>query len=181
MTIICAVHRNGETWIGSDRQATQGWRIGHASVKKWIVHGDRALGVSAELRLVNLVANEFDLMAAESSYALSKTLRDLMLANGFQSKSDPDGGAAGYNFSALYATPSGVWDIDQSFGVLAVDDGEMAARGSGLEYALGAFHALRSVGNNDLSNLVMLSVEAAIAYDTGCGGEPFVKKLEAER
>lgn len=70
--------------------------------------------------------------------------------------------------SFLLASPGGLFKISSDLGVTEFQ--HCHAIGSGAEYALGAFHATASASMSDEA-VVTAACQAAIAYDTFCGGD----------
>ena len=54
----------------------------------------------------------------------------------------------------------------------------MAAEGSGSDYAKGAAHALWAAAGMTGEEVVEAAINAAIRYDSGCGGDAWTLKLE---
>lgn len=175
MTIICALHQDGETWIGSDTLATAaGGTRAQGAVKKWIVKGSSALAVAGDLRALS-VLQSIDLECGLLEVCAS--IKRLIVADGHTS--DTESGAPAYGFSAILARPDGVWDIDCCCAPIEIEPGRLWARGSGMHLALGCDWALRIYGALGTAARVNHAVLAAIHYNTGCGGEPFIRRLVA--
>ncbi len=180
MTIICALHEPGVgTWIGSDRRRVFGgvpadWQA------KWDILGGAALGISGNGRAVTVLHRIApDLLAAHADpHAIYDAMRAALRADGFKPEVKD---AYGEYFCAwaIYArADGGIWGISGNGCITPVPTGTFWADGTGDKQAMGAAHALQA-GGWPTSALVRRAVEAAIALDHECGGEPFVHLLEA--
>ena len=184
MTVICALHHDGETWIGADSRVmlsggtplptvAQKWRVDHT--------GRRAVGASGDGRTVMLIREASIFSRTTTASDVANFLRDLVRDDGYAGKASDDRGAIGYGSTFIYADATGVWDIDSEFAAWRIEDGRLWARGSGMDYALGADFVMRAGNLREFSEhpgtRIGMAVKAAIENDAGCGGEPFVKRL----
>lgn len=98
------------------------------------------------------------------------------------------GGAPEWGTSLLITDGKSVWATTDSLYPYLVEHGDLVANGSGWAFAQGAMHAaakelegasLRGkVTQASLSGAVVhAGLEAAIHFDTQCGGEPWVETL----
>lgn len=101
-------------------------------------------------------------------------LKDLFAEDGFNT--DTAKGPKDYGQAIILANNSGIWMIGPCFEMVTIPPGELCAEGCGLEYAFGAGAALQG---GDAETVVRKAVEAAIRYDDGCGGEPWIDCLIA--
>lgn len=181
MTIICALHQDGQTFIGADSRVLAGGLPLPGPAKKWRVSQDsrRAIGVSGDARTVHLIRQSQIFSATNTPEEVVEFVRDLVRDDGHAGKASEDIGPLRFGNSMIYADANGVWDIDSTFALWRIDDGRLWARGSGMDYALGADHALRSRdgGRLDSRGRVTIAIEAAIGHDVGCGGEIFVQQI----
>lgn len=180
MTVIVALTQGGQTWIGADEQATLSGGRKVFGVAKWHVGKAWALANAGEPRALQVAirAGAADLDGDAHDVALA--IRAALKADGFEGKPYESTGAQGFNAPWLFARPGEVWDSDSAFNLVRAPDGVMMARGSGMEYALGAAYACMCNGD-PASRIVTLALEAASRNDTGCGGALMVRALEAGR
>lgn len=178
MTIICALHVDGGTWVGADHQVTASGVIIPTRAKKWVMSQDlqRAVGVCGDARSL-VVLGSANIFAGGSPIEVATSIREILRADGHVGKADDDRGPLRYGNSFIYADPTGVWDIDPEFAVWRVEDERLWARGSGMDYALGADYAMRHVAKAAPQSRLMIAVNAAIENDVGCGGPVFVERL----
>ena len=186
MTIIVAIHRDGETWVGSDRQRNGGYCL-VMDKSKFVIRDGWAIGVTGWARVCDIIENAKEPLPP-GPFDLSCRLRDMIEADGFH-RIPIDGEenlVKNFGTGFVIANDRQVWDLDAGFALSPIAKGDMHAKGSGAAYALGAFYALDGFGWSVLAavgkiektyDLVSTAVEAAIAHDTGCGGKPFVMKL----
>lgn len=181
MTIICALDTGNGIIIGSDTQSIAmgdfgGRRMTHGP--KWTVSKPWALGVAGQSRMQCLIQrNMADIIqAVPSALEVCDRLQDMFSRYGVNASSQIGALDCGSNF--ILASPHGVYDIDSCLSVRKAAVGELIASGSGASYALGAAHALETVDDITAHGIVKRSLEAAIAFDTGCGGEPWLQTLE---
>jgi ATP-dependent protease HslVU (ClpYQ) peptidase subunit len=177
MTIIVALHQDGQTWIGADSRCILHGQIMPTTVRKWVLSplGDRAVTVGGQTRAALLVRR----MAWEG-IADADRMADAIrtLARSDEWSPGDDQGPKGYANPFLYATPDGVWDIDHTFGTVSITDGRLWARGSGMDYALGADSAMRAIYPLPGPKIRLeAALAAAVENDAGCGGEMFVHRL----
>jgi ATP-dependent HslUV protease subunit HslV len=78
----------------------------------------------------------------------------------------------------LIAGPAGIFYVGPDMSVTQVE--RYFAIGSGAQFALGALHALHG-GKLDAETVARRGVEAAIAFDTYCGGEPQLFRVARRR
>ena len=179
MTIIAALHdpERGETWIGSDTIAVcHGIRseIG----PKWALHCEWAVGLSGEARVLNLVRERRgDLMAGlKGPEHFTQRFRDLLKAEEFDLK--PGEGYAGPTSCqwGLLVRPGEIWHVAGDFSFVRMEP--YWAEGSGFRLALGALRTLVNGFDLPPRRIIGAAVEAAVHFDTDCGGEVWLHKLE---
>lgn len=180
MTVICALcdEHSKEIWLGCNGGGTVGNIRLPRSVSKWEYAGDWALGISG----VGLAQNVLQINAedfpedASSPLDIVLYLKAVFADFDFGSK-DSDEVAPTYDLSGLIAHRDGrIWDMDFRLAIDEIPAGTLWARGSGMEFALGADFPL--IGSDrSAEQRVRNAVEAAIFYDTDCPGEPLVVKL----
>lgn len=187
MTIICGYVRAGSVWIGSDHQWTAhgGCRLIPSS-PKWIYAGDAAIGISGDARILSIMHRHGPGLLAARAHAFDMwaNLATLLAEHGQTPVKDDKEGFRDHGASILYACGGRLWDIDCTGACIEVS--EFWARGSGRDYALGAYNTFASIDGFETADgvcggpqrLVHLCVHAAIAYDTNCGGSAWTHELK---
>ncbi len=185
LTVIAAIHLDGETWIGSDTMAVNN----DAPVvcgPKWVVGQEWAIGVAGVHRTQNIIEARCRsaLNDREASIgAVCGEIRTALLDDGYEPDKEP---VPTFSGSFLVAHREGVWSVDSQFSFVAIPlsrCGAFWASGCGRDHALGAFHALikawQHVSLPKLTGceLVAHAIDAAIAGDVYCGGTAWVSKL----
>lgn len=180
MSIIAALScsKTGSTWVGSDTMVRSA-NLRQVVGPKWIVRQPWAAGVAGHLRTVNL----FQQHTAEllenltTPYEFSLRTRELLKSDGYETMKN-DGGPLQYGQMLMLAHPRAVWAIGADFSVMSLPGDQLWAEGSGRDLALGAGHALLSTGAAlGAKDVVRHAVETAIAYDSNCGGSPWLDEL----
>lgn len=174
MTVIAAAFQDGSDYaIAADSQGeVDGERItGIVKVHRWgpVLFG--GWGTSAQVHRGRRWLLGWDPPADMN--ALSEIVRALYDA--LCERVGPAGNAEVVNIGAgfLFVGPWGILRMDYAGAVH--DAGRQAAGGSGGLVATGAMWVLgRAFGPPDPRARVLLGVEAAIALDTGCGGDVVV-------
>ena len=178
MTVVCAYHELGVgTWIGSDTVAHRDGVV-YFGVSKWVVHGDRAIGISGSHVVQNIIEDRAEHIFSGTNYfRVAQRLRSVMIEFGAHPEKSDDGNIPNISVWGIYATSAGACILSTDGGVLEIPSRVMCADGCGDKFALGASHALygANLGGEDL---VRCSVQAAISCSTGCGGEPWVYLLK---
>lgn len=176
MTVICALpDGSGGVWVGSDRQWTaNGDRPAISPGGKWAVYGDRALGISGEGPLASVVLNGGDkiLRDNETAALVFSAVMDVAKGRGLKPVQKETDHFPDYGSSLIFVSNGRVWDIDCCGAEF--EQAGFWARGSGAEYAIGAAHALPDYEDNP-HVIVSRAIAAAIRWNTGCGGEPWIK------
>lgn len=183
MTVVCALHMDGYTVIGADSRVTigQNTRLPSAA-KKWHISPDKtqAIASTGSGRTLVLIRESNILDKASGSHEVAEFLRELIKKDGYASSADDGRGALSFGDTYLYADASGVWDIDSRFATWPIDDGVLWARGSGMDYAVGAGFAMQKDASLNPYYRVRMAIEAAIANDLGCGGDIFIEHIGAK-
>lgn len=107
-------------------------------------------------------------------------VRKVIMDYGVELEKKP-GGAPWFDLSMIVARPGRVWDIPCMGGPLDYSNcGELCARGTGDEYALGAaFATQRCLGPKATPKQIMINaIEAAKQYNDHCGGETWIQRLK---
>lgn len=186
MTVIVGLHDvvSGQTWLGADSQMTMGDGRFPGKIDKWVVHGRHAIATAGSILGLELIRSAVpDLLSGVgSAHEVGMRCRDLFRREDFDTEDMRGaGGPKSYRQTLIYATPEEVWDIDGTGCATKVEPGKLWARGSGMDYALGADHALRWTQSAAITpkQRIMVAIAAAIEHDTGCGGPIFVQQLGA--
>lgn len=182
MTIIVGLHDpdRGETWIGADGRALECGTPAMGPIQKWVVarDGRRAIGLSGQLRAITVLRN-LDWENLRDVFAVAERVRDMLRDDGFNAKPREDaGGAPSLGQQMIYAEHGSVWDIDATFSIVKVTAGRLWARGSGMDFGLGADHASRTLDPTlPPATRVRHAIEAAIEHDVGCGAPIFLRPI----
>ena len=179
MTIICALHDSakGGTWIGANTGSTVADTPLPSHDRKWLLHGHWALGLAGDGRAFTLLEAECEALfdGLEEPYELTQRIRRAFDDAGIK---DPDKASVpAYGQAMILATAKAVYDLDSALAHSPIADGRLWARGSGMDFALGADHALADL-DLPAETRVKKAVEAAMANDVFCPGELFLHKLE---
>lgn len=170
MSIICALHRGGETWIGSDTMCSaNGTKLTVGS--KWSECGGWWVALAGDLRGHDVIAR---LALADDAFDAASAIKAALKADGFQGQERT--GAENLGQNIMLARAGAVVSIGCDFSLVPIPEGELGAGGSGCDYALGAAW----VAGRDTCptrNVVRLAVDAAIRYDDGCGGDAWTMRI----
>jgi ATP-dependent protease HslVU (ClpYQ) peptidase subunit len=181
MTVICALCEKAskEVWLGCNDGVTLGdTRMPGVREPKWQHFGSWAFGMAGSPLLSDLLETVRSNFPAKNASPLDivRFLKAVFDEHELGSRDDDDT-ATSYPFSAVLAHRDGrIWDVDSYFAIAELQPGTLWARGSGMEYALGADFPLAScevIAEERVRN----AVEAAIHYDTGCPGAAIVERL----
>ena len=179
MTIIAALHdaERGETWIGSDTHS-HAFGVRRDCGPKWIAADGWAIGVAGDLRTINILRERRSQIFSglSSPFEMTERLRSLLPEFGYDIKAADSEAPPTSGQDFLLAHASGIWTIGQCFAVNDVSP--FFADGTGFRLSLGAMHALYNAGEEDPAKILRAALAAAIQYDTGCGGEAWLQKLE---
>jgi ATP-dependent protease HslVU (ClpYQ) peptidase subunit len=179
VTIICAKHDpdRKETWIGADTRVTARTFIYPERIEKWIPVGPWRVGTAGSGRFNHIVRRDADRLSEHATpVSLCDALRKLVQDDGWKANPDEAGSLYYPNVSIILASPGGAWILSGGFSITdqAPSDRFLAA-GNGDEFAFGAAYALRGCPANVI---VRAAVEAAIEYDSACGGDIIVECLK---
>jgi len=180
MTVICALSdvTTGAVWLGCNDAMTIGDTRMPGGLSKWLRFGDWAIGISGIGLANNILRMKGETFSVEAQSPLDVVLHLKAAFADFDFGNKDQGDAAtSYDASFLLAHCDGrVWDIDSWLGIDEIPAGTLWARGSGMEFALGADFSLRQTSAST-EDRIHNAVEAAIFYDTGCPGRPIVEHL----
>lgn len=174
MTVIAALHQDGETWIGSDRAWVSGERPSPCDLAKWASLDGRWLACSGNGATLSTLLHDPERFIGADAFDTAAKVLEFFKTSGYRGEPSEGGGALGFGNAFIFADASGVWDIDSACCVVPINHGELWARGSGVDYALGVGHDRRGDHSKDR---VRRSIEAACRWDIYCGGRPFVRRL----
>lgn len=175
MTIIAAIHdsKTQTTWYGSDTAAiNNGYQF--ICGPKFSRCGDWMVGITGDGRLETLVRLHTSAIGdSESPMMLAHKIRRLALDDEF--KPGEETGAKFFPGSSLVIAGKGaVYAVCSSFSVDEIQSDNLYAEGSGRDYALGADFMVR---DKPAQERLALALKAAIALNSGCGGEAWIAKL----
>ncbi len=169
MTIIAAVRDAARrcTWLGADTRTMSSGTIISTTTAKCRVEGRYGVATSGYGGLASVVDATPGLFDGEPSAAvIANRIREGVEAASWRSKDDP--GPRNYQISMIIVIGGEIYDADCAFDLSLIDDHELWARGSGMEYALGAGHAMRRT--KDAKRRIEAALAAACRFDPGCGG-----------
>lgn len=180
MTIICALHdaASNEVWLGSNSQHTLGDIVSPGPSDPWMQFGDWVIALSGEAVHTDILEIEAERFPAHESHPthfirfLKQTYQDYEIG-----RKEDNWASNSYEVWGLIVHRDGrIWDIDSHLALSTIPSGHLWARGSGMEYALGADYALNDQ-NADARIRVEQAVAAAIHYDINCPGSVQIKKF----
>lgn len=181
MTVICALcdPATREVWLGCNSGSTVGQMRLPSASSKWLTFGDWAVAISG-------IGVTFDILKMSGEHFPGDTTSPLDVVRylravfaDFDHGSKDDGEVAmSYDLTSVLAHRDGrIWDMDFRLALDEVPPGTLWARGSGMEFALGADFPMRGTGAA-AEDRVRNAVEAALFFDTGCPGEAIVTLLD---
>ena len=174
MTIICALATDEGTFIGSDTLLVAGSRS-IPGIPKWYCWRNWAIALAGDWRVANIINNDREqlLKKLKDENDFVERLYTLLDEKDVGRSIDGDF-ARNFGQNILLAKKDGaVWDIDCNLSTLELPFNILAARGTGMEYALGASYVLKGKPET----IMRKSLEAAIEFSIDCGGPIFIKKL----
>lgn len=172
MTIVCALRDGPRVWLGSDRQET----VGHSERAimphgKWLLGKTWAMGISGEARLRDLLlARSFLLDEPGTAFDVGERLKAILKDDGFKPREE-EFKPLNWGFGFILARPGELYEVDC---VMHARETDWAVRGSGADYGTGVYFAMTFAAMSTHRSVIETAIRAAIAYDTGCGGEPWV-------
>ena len=175
MSIVAAIHRQKEMWIGCDTATNYRDEI-HPKANKCIIapDGRSALGHAGDGLILDLVlGNKKRLSFGKPPRDMSKSIRSIIDADNsihpyYENKEiTPD-----YRQSWIYAWRGGICIIASDLSLL--NDDEVCAIGSGAPYAMGAeFEAAGSP-----KDILDRMLRAAMKWNVWCGGEALMWRIK---
>lgn len=181
MTVITAIHDSEQniTWVGSNGRATIGSFVGPSLDKKWIAMEGWLIGMTGTGPKEQALAAHAEKFPVEAKHPFEvlKFMRDAYMEFDI---GEMEEGLKRFCGSGLLVHKSGaVWDFDNSFCLTAVERGAFWARGSGMDMAIGAAHALKDFTPSP-KDITRRALEIVIATDVDCPGEVLVQKFDAD-
>lgn len=178
VTVIAALHENGETWIGADSQRSYG-NLRITPVDKLIFSPDRSVAIGfAGFERTNLLVNHnlSAVFASSEPFAIANAVRALVKEDGYSGAvgRNEHNGPLGWGCDALIATLDGVWFMAEDSAVTKIQPGALWACGSGMEYAIGAGNAQQA---GSPAQRVSAAIEISIRFDKGCGAPVQVHRV----
>lgn len=193
MTICAAAIGPDGVWVGCDGHAQGNYTVVSRSAIKWTVSPCGLWAISEQGE--GSFGAALEDLTAPSDFWPSDTGRDgvrqlaSQLRAGFLGlgshvtptrKADDKNPFLDWNWAPIVATPQGVWRVcSDLWTVQPAIDGIFYAAGSGDEVALGAMSALYAAGCRSARQLVAAAVDTASRLSVGCGGERWMRCMEA--
>lgn len=178
MTIITAIHDGTMTWLGYN----DGWCVGDTPIntgsKKWMVFGNWALGIAGNTSQKNYLEYHVDKLKdiTDNPFELVEQIRGIF-SEGDRYVEDHKSTTPNYKISAILAHKNGgIWDLDRGLSIDKLPTNKLWARGSGVDYALGASDALEHL-SLPTESLITKATQAAINCDLYCPGSAVVFRL----
>ena len=181
MTVICALSDKSSRaiWLGCNDGVTMGdTRMHGVCEPKWQQFGCWALGIAGSPLLGDVLETvRDDIPDNDASPSVIIQFLRVRFDECELGNRDEGDTSTSYPCSAILAHRDGrIWDVDSYLAIAALQPGTLWARGSGMEYALGADFPLAS-SNVTAEERVRNAIHAAIHYDTGCPGKAIVERL----
>ncbi|MBL1431096.1 MAG: hypothetical protein COA60_006260 [Robiginitomaculum sp.] len=179
MTIITALSDGKSVWVGYNNACT----VGDTPIFEqhhWIYFGDWGLGLSGGGRQKNILEWNIAKLEKHSKTPLTvvNTIRNIFQDEGV-SKTDSNSATPSFGMSGILVNKdAGVWDVDHRLALAKIQNNKLRARGSGIDYALGAdFAALAIDPQLNHQQRVRIATEAAISCDSYCPGEAIISQF----
>jgi len=177
MTTIVAVRDGARTWIGSDTQITHG-RMRQSCGPKWIRFGSWAVGISGDLRTINLCREYAERMLRDLSgpFEFTQRLHDLAKEFDYDLKPATDSVPPNTAQDVILANPEAAWSVNGDLSIIEID--RWWADGSGRAFALGALTALERFKHIGAEDMARIAIETAMHHDIYSGGSIWTEVLE---
>lgn len=180
MTIITAISDGSKVWTGNNSAFTIGDTPITAFFDPWVRFGNWALGVTGDSFQQDFLTLHSEKLSKhkQSQYDLIDNIRHLFL-EGYISKSSETHASASFEIWCILLHKDGrMWDVDNHLALAQIQKTKVWARGSGLDYALGADFAVMELDENiSIPERIRICTQAAIKNDIGCPGEPVIKQF----
>jgi ATP-dependent protease HslVU (ClpYQ) peptidase subunit len=174
LTIICGLATDDGTFIGSDTLLVAGSRS-IVGIPKWYCWRGWAIALAGDWRVANILNNNKEelLTKLQNVNDFIDRLYELLDSKGIGTSTHEEY-TRNFGQNILLAKKNGpVWDIDCNLSMLEFPHNKLVAKGTGMEYALGAAHVL----NGKPETIMRKALETAIEFSIDCGGEVFIKRL----
>ncbi|MEL6112773.1 MAG: hypothetical protein AAFR20_08210 [Pseudomonadota bacterium] len=178
MTIICALYDEDarKFWLGCNSGSLVGETILPEHQTKWLRFANWALALSGAGIAANAIAAERAKFPNQTD-DVNQVTAFLRTSFNKYDMGEMDGNAKDYDVSGLLVHNQGaLYDFDTRLSTSQIPGGALWARGSGMDYALGADMALKTKGFTAQERLET-AVLIAIDLDSGCPGEPIVESF----
>jgi len=177
--ILTALTDGNAIWLGHNSRATVGDTLVPSEESPWLKMGNWAIGVSGESSQQDLLSMEQDMFVKieNDPLAIAHKIREYFMGLGV-SETDDEAHPT-FGIRCILAHKSGeIWDLDGRMAVTKITKNRLWARGSGMDFALGADHAIQPLkAEISIENRVRISTQAAISNDVSCPGEARVTKF----
>ncbi|MGF1544623.1 MAG: hypothetical protein ACFB00_09015 [Parvularculaceae bacterium] len=178
MTIICAVYDPdaGKFWLGCNSGSLVGDTIIPEHRTKWLRFANWAIAFSGSGVADDALETERGKFPNQATDVHQVTA---FIRASFEryDLGEKDDGAKDFGVSGLIAQTGGMlYDVDGRLSLGRIPEGTMWARGSGMDFALGADMAMKTKGFGPQERLET-AVLTAIDLDSGCPGEPIVESF----
>lgn len=176
MTVIAAIYDlvNQQTIVGGNNRATLGSLVSPSVDRKWLPLEGWLIGVTGDgpkIETLEACKHRFPKNARRPVDVL-KYIKSAYEEFGI---GEVEEGLKRYCGAGLLVHKTGgVWDFDNSLCTTEVAAGEFWARGSGMDMAIGAAHALRRYVKSPFE-LMQGVLEIVIRNDVDCPGRPLVQ------
>lgn len=183
MTVIASIIDNGTIWMASDQQSS-GWaKLIHECFKVFR-NGDFLIGVSGNVRIINLLRHSFEPPKRHPDVDIEKFMATefvnamrLCLQNGGQLENSKGVESAWQEI--IVGHQGKIFIVASDFSVVPLKAPWMAT-GSGDAVALGSLWATSTLEWTPEQRLEN-AVQAAIAMDVYCGGRPEIMCLPGKK
>lgn len=180
-TIIGLRTEKGKTWLVADRRLVDGGNVALAWSWKILVSPDRKRAVAFSgwdkvRHVARLCGMDPEFWLGDLHLAVD-WLETRIKQTDWKPRYDGDNtsGPAGYGISALWAWDGALWLMAADFGLTEVPCGELAAIGSGQDFAYGAWYTLQDRFDafkpdaDTMSESLCDIIRAAAFYDVNTG------------
>ena len=178
MTIICALYDSSQDqfWLGSNSGSLIGDTILPEHKSKWVRLADWALATTGRGPIPEIFVAERAKFPNQSD-DVNQVLHFMRDALEKYQIGEKDDGFQDFGFSGLLVHRTGQYfEFDSKLAITAIPQDILWARGSGMDFALGADHAAK-LGNFPPEKRVEFALDAAVALDSACPGEAIVERF----
>lgn len=183
-TLVAHVHPQKGIFLGCDSMASTSQFKRTVMKPKWVVSGDRAIGIAGYLRAVNVMEAKADSILDEdlSPFEVASAIREALVEDGFESADREENGGPPIIPSDIILVADGtVFEIDESFALSEIPPGGFAFSGSGQCVASGAIFALQQAKILDPDRIIQIALRAAAHHDLHTSCPIWVGKYRNER